>query len=191
MDLGRLLGEPGFRRICLVSGLLGLVTVGDGFVFLVLQDRRDLPVVAFPLLAVGTSLAFLLLALPLGRLADRLGRWPVIVFGYGCLVAVYLLVRTEAAPLALVLALYGGFYAATDGVLVALAVPHIPDAAKTTGLAVVQTAQALAYVVSSVAFGVLWSYAGVGVACAVAAAVAVLVLPVCAVVLRPLSVRAA
>ena len=35
---------PPFRRICLVAALLGLVTIGDGFVFLVLQDRDDLPV---------------------------------------------------------------------------------------------------------------------------------------------------
>ena len=42
----------------MVAALLGLATVGDGFVFLVLQDRDDLPAVAFPLLAVGTSLAF-------------------------------------------------------------------------------------------------------------------------------------
>ena len=87
----RCCARPAFRRLCLVAALLGLVTIGDGFVFLVLQDRDDLPVVAFPLLAVGTSLAFLLLAVPLGRLADRVGRWPVVVAGYACLLAVYVL----------------------------------------------------------------------------------------------------
>jgi hypothetical protein len=30
------------------------VTIGDSSVFLVLQDRDDLPIVALPLLAVGT-----------------------------------------------------------------------------------------------------------------------------------------
>ena len=40
---------------------------------------------------MGTSLAFSLLAVPLGRLADRVGRWPVMVAGYGCLLAVYLM----------------------------------------------------------------------------------------------------
>ena len=179
-----LLRAGAFRRLCLVAALLGLVTVGDGFVYLVLQDRDDLPVRVFPLLAVGTSLAFLLLAVPLGRLADRVGRWPVVVGGYACLLGVYLLLSTDAGPLWLVLALYGAFYAATDGVLSALAVPLLPEALRTTGLALLQTGQALAYVVSSVVFGLLWQHAGVAVACLTAAAVAVLLLPACAVLLR-------
>ena len=185
MRARELLQAGTFRRLCAVAALLGLVTVGDGFVYLVLQDRDDLPVRAFPLLAVGTSLAFLVLAVPLGRLADRVGRWPVVVAGYGCLLAVYLLLSTDAGPLWLVLALYGAFYAATDGVLSALAVPLIPESLRTTGLALLQTGQAVAYVVSSVVFGLLWQYAGVNVACLVAAGVAVVLLPCCALLLRP------
>jgi MFS family permease len=180
----RLLRAGTFRRLCVVAALLGLVTVGDGFVYLVLQDRDDLPVRAFPLLAVGTSLAFLVLAVPLGRLADRVGRWPVVVSGYGCLLTVYLLLSAGSGPLWLVLALYGAFYAATDGVLAALAVPLIPEPLRTTGLALLQTGQALAYVASSVLFGLLWQHVGVDAACLAAAGVAVLLLPVCALLLR-------
>ena len=178
-----------FRRLCVVAAMLGLVTVGDGFVYLVLQDRDDLPAIAFPLLAVGTSLSFVIFAVPLGRLADRVGRWPVIVIGYSCLLAVYLLLSWGHGPLALIVLLYGAFYAATDGVLSALAAPLIPDALKTTGLALLQTGQALAYFGSSVAFGVLWHYVGVEVACLCAAGFALLVLPVCALVLRPIDAR--
>lgn len=184
LPLGELWTTRSFRRLCAVAALLGLVSVGDGFVYLVLQDRENLPVRAFPLLAVGTSLAFLALAVPLGRLADRVGRWPVIILGYGCLLAVYLLLGAGRGPVWLVLALYGGFYAATDGVLAALAVPLLPEALRTTGLALLQTGQALAYVASSVAFGVLWQGAGVRTACLAAAGVAVLLLPLCAVLLR-------
>jgi MFS family permease len=180
----RLLHAGAFRRLCVVAALLGLVTVGDGFVYLVLQARDDLPVRVFPLLAVGTSLAFLVLAVPLGRLADRVGRWPVVVGGYACLLGVYLLLSADVGPIWLVLALYGAFYAATDGVLAALAVPLIPEALRTTGLALLQTGQALAYVVSSVVFGLLWQHTGVAVACLTAAAVAVLLLPCCALLLR-------
>jgi MFS family permease len=179
-----LLGAGTFRRLCAVAALLGLVTIGDGFVYLVLQDRDDLPVRVFPLLAVGTSLAFLLLAVPLGRLADRVGRWPVVVLGYACLLTVYLMLSTGSGPIWLVLALYGAFYAATDGVLAALAVPLIPPRLRTTGLALLQTGQALAYLVSSVAFGLLWQGAGVRVACLSAAVVAAALLPLCAVLLR-------
>ncbi|MFF0467831.1 MFS transporter [Micromonospora zamorensis] len=147
------------RRLVLAAAMLGLATIGDGFVYLLLQRREDLGLRWFPLLAVGTSLAYLLLAAPLGVLADRIGRLPVVIGGYAALGATYLLLAgpVDGWPLiALTLALYGAFYAATDGVLIALAGPVLPTRLRTTGIALVQTGQALAYLVSSVLFGLAW-----------------------------------
>ncbi|SCE71884.1 Sugar phosphate permease [Micromonospora coriariae] len=156
--VGLLRSRPA-HRLLLAAALLGLATIGDGFVYLLLQRREDLGLLWFPLLAVGTSLAYLVLAAPLGVLADRIGRLPVVVGGYSTLGVTYLLL---AGPfhgwpaLALTLALYGTFYAATDGVLIALAGPVLPPRLRTTGIALVQTGQALAYLVSSVLFGLTW-----------------------------------
>ncbi|MGC4794165.1 MFS transporter [Micromonospora saelicesensis] len=147
------------RRLVLAAAMLGLATIGDGFVYLLLQRRMDLGLRWFPLLAVGTSLAYLLLAAPLGVLADRIGRLPVVIGGYTALGATYLLLAgpVDGWPLiALALTLYGAFYAATDGVLIALAGPVLPARLRTTGIALVQTGQALAYLVSSVLFGLAW-----------------------------------
>uniref|UniRef100_UPI00389920BA MFS transporter n=1 Tax=Micromonospora tarensis TaxID=2806100 RepID=UPI00389920BA len=147
------------RRLVLAAAMLGLATIGDGFVYLLLQRREDLGLRWFPLLAVGTSLAYLVLAAPLGVLADRIGRLPVVIGGYTALGATYLLLAgpVEGWPLiALTLTLYGAFYAATDGVLIALAGPVLPARVRTTGIALVQTGQALAYLVSSVLFGLAW-----------------------------------
>ncbi|MEU5908231.1 MFS transporter [Micromonospora sp. NPDC047467] len=155
---GLLRGGPA-RRLVLAAAMLGLATIGDGFVYLLLQRREDLGLRWFPLLAVGTSLAYLVLAAPLGVLADRIGRLPVVVGGYTALGATYLLLAgpIDGWPLiALTLALYGVFYAATDGVLIALAGPVLPARLRTTGIALVQTGQALAYLVSSVLFGLAW-----------------------------------
>lgn len=182
--LPRLLGRPGFGRLCLAATLLGLVTIGDGFVYLILQQRAGLPVAAFPLLALGTNLGFLLAAVPLGRLADRVGRWPVVVAGYGCLLGVYLLLAVGWSPVPLVLALYGLFYAATDGVLVAAAAPLLPAELTTSGLALLQTGQAVAYFGSSVLFGLAWHGWGLGVAGWVVVGVAAMLLPGCALLLR-------
>ena len=85
----------------------------------------------------------------------------------------------------LIVALYGAFYAATDGVLVALVLPFVPDDRKTTGLALLQTGQAVAYLLSSVLFGLLWTYVSVQVACLAAAGAAAVLLPCCALLLRP------
>jgi MFS family permease len=151
------------RVLVLGAVLLGFATIGDGFVYLLLQRRENLAVGWFPVLAVGTSLAYLLLAAPLGALADRVGRTVVLLGGYAALVGVYVLLAAPWAgglALAAVLALYGCFYAATDGVLMALAGPVLPPALRTTGLALVQTGQALAYLVSSVLFGLAWQWWG-------------------------------
>jgi MFS family permease len=153
------------RLLVLGAVLLGISTIGDGFVYLLLQRRENLAVGWFPLLAVGTSLAYLLLAMPLGVLADRIGRTKVFLGGYAALVAVYLLLASPwggLPALVLVLVLYGGFYAATDGVLMALAGPLLPPALRTTGLALVQSGQAVAYLISSVLFGLAWQWWGAG-----------------------------
>ncbi|MFI6760781.1 MFS transporter [Micromonospora sp. NPDC050417] len=161
------------RRLTVAAGLLGLATIGDGFVYLLLQRREELSVVWFPLLAVGTSLGYLLLAAPLGMLADRFGRLTVMVGGYVALTVTYLLLFGPVGGwplLGLALALYGLFYAATDGILMALAGPVLPERLRATGIALIQTGQALAYLVSSVLFGFAWQQWGPAVASRLAAA---------------------
>jgi MFS family permease len=185
-----LLRGPAFRRVALAAALLGLVTVGDGFVYLLIQRRDDLPTVWFPLMAVGVNLAYLLFAAPLGALADRVGRWRVVLGGYVALLATYLLLAGDQGgwlPLVLTLGLYGTFYAATDGVLMAYAGPLLPAHLRTSGLALLQTGQALAYVVSSVGFGFAWQYWGPAHAAGLAAAAVVVAVPLAALWLRPRS----
>ena len=65
---------PGCVRLLVVAGVLGLLTVGDGFIYLALLDRGGFAAHWFPLLYVGTNIAYLALAIPIGRLADRVGR---------------------------------------------------------------------------------------------------------------------
>ncbi|MEV7097870.1 MFS transporter [Amycolatopsis sp. NPDC051045] len=188
-----LLRGSGVRRLLVAACVLGLATVGDGFVYLLLQHKEDIATGWFPLLAVGTNLSYLLLAAPLGVLADRVGRLPVVLGGYGALALVYLLLAGPVSgwPLfVLALALYGAFYAATDGVLMALAGPLLPESLRTTGISLVQTAQALAYFASSVLFGLAWQFWGAQLAIAVAAGGAVVAIGVTFAVLSPRKVTA-
>ncbi|GHI08212.1 MFS transporter [Streptomyces cellostaticus] len=175
-----LLRRRDLRRITLCALLLGLATVSDSFVYLLLQRRLGVPDRWFALLPLGTAAAFLLLAMPLGRLADRVGRWAVFLAGHGALLVAYALLLTSWHGSALpyvVLALHGGFYAATDGVLMAAASEGVPEALRSSGLALVQTGQALARFACSLLFGAAWTVwgdraalagaAGALVACAV------------------------
>ncbi|MFD0072559.1 MFS transporter [Streptomyces sp. NPDC127166] len=155
--------SPAYRRIVLVAVLLGAATVGDSFLYLLLQRRLDLDAPWFPFLPLGAAAVYLLLAVPAGRLADRFGRRRPLLYGHGALLLAYgLLLAPVPGPAALVgvLGLLGIFYAATDGVLMALTGPFLAEGRQAGGLAVVQTAQALARLGAAVGFGALWTASG-------------------------------
>ncbi|MFF7590909.1 MFS transporter [Kitasatospora purpeofusca] len=158
-----LLRIPGLRRLTVCAVLLGLTTVSDSFLYLLVQRRLGLSVEYFPLLPLGTAGAFLLLAVPLGALADRIGRRRLFLAGHGVLLLAYgLLLSPLDGPAAVVcvLLLHGSFYAATDGVLAAAAADTVPAERRGAGLALVGTGQALARFACSLAFGALWSAVG-------------------------------
>jgi MFS family permease len=155
-----LLRSTDFRRVTGWAAVLGLVTVGDSFIYLILQRRWALDATYFPLLPLGTAASYLLLAVPLGRLADRVGRWPVFLGGHAALCAALAMLCGPAMGLwvaVVALGLHGVFYAATDGVLMAAAGPLVPAEQRATGLAVVQTGQAITRMLSSILFGLSWT----------------------------------
>ncbi|GAA0710685.1 MFS transporter [Dactylosporangium roseum] len=157
------LNLPAVRRTWLAAGLLGLFTVGDMVLYVAIQQRAALPTAVLPLLPLATAITFLAAAAPVGRLADRWGRWRIFLAGHGLLLAAYLLVgfTTIGWPAAvLALGLHGLFYAATDGVLMAHVGPLIPEALRATGLAAVQTVQTLARAAGAVGFGATLQAAG-------------------------------
>lgn len=159
----RLLGVPRFRRLATVAVLLSLLTVSDAFIYLSFQRRAGMATSSFPLLFVGTALVYLILAVPLGRLADRVGRAPVFLAGHVALAAAYLALGTTGpgwVGLALLLGLLGTFYAATDGVLMALASTIVPEEQRTSGLALLTTFTSSAKFAASIAFGLLWTWRG-------------------------------
>jgi MFS family permease len=159
-----------FRALVLAAGALALATASDAFVFLVLQEKLHLSLGLFPLLFVGMTAVYMLLAVPLGRLADRIGRGRVLLGGYALLLGVYAaLLAPFGGPLlvGVALALMGSYYAATDGVLAAFASALVPDPVRGSGLALLNTTTGVAKLLSSVAFGALWTLTGTTTALAV------------------------
>ncbi|WP_205650212.1 MFS transporter [Actinoplanes solisilvae] len=188
----REIAGKGLRRPLAATALLGVLTVGDGFLYLAVQQRDDLTASLFPLLYVGTNVAYLLFALPLGRLADRIGRARVFVGGHVALLAAYLAAGGRFGGVAttiLVLLLLGTYYAATDGVLPALVSRLVSDEIRGSGIAAAQTVVALSRFVSALAFGSLWVLIGRGNALLVIGVLLAAALPVAWLMLRPSEAR--
>ncbi|MEV8634942.1 MFS transporter [Streptosporangium sp. NPDC051023] len=160
-DVAALLRIGGFRRLLCAATVLSAATIGDGFLYLVLLRNESVTTRWFPLLFVCTSLIYLTLALPLGRLSDRYGRNGVFSAGYGLLLCAYLtaVLTGGVAGAVLCLVFLGAYYAATDGVLPAAAAPLLPAELTATGISVVQAAVAGGRALGAVVFGAVWTAA--------------------------------
>jgi len=161
--LGAVLAGRRFLALVIAGALLGLATASDALIYLLLQGRGTVPAMLFPLLFVGTATVYLILALPAGHLADRWGRHRVFLAGQGLVLGIYgLLLAAELSVAGIVacVALLGAYYAATDGVLAALAGSVLQKEHLTTGLAILGTTTALSRLFASSLFGALWSWRG-------------------------------
>lgn len=170
-----ILRSRGYRWLALTAIALGLFTLSDNFVYLSLQRRLAFPTSWIPLFYVATPLIYLLLAVPAGRLADRLGAGKVIATGYAALFGVYALLL--CAPfvdahlgqhpwllLSVCIALLGVYYACTDGILMALTSALLEPAQRATGMAIVTTCLGVGKLCAGVAFGATWGTLPLGFA---------------------------
>jgi len=159
-----LLGTKQFGAIAACALILAAATVSDGFIYLLLQQRTSVSASWIPLFYVGTACFYMIFSVPAGALADRIGHRKVLLAGYFILGAVYTLIFSmdQAGWFAVILcvAMMGAYYAASEGILMALASAVIPGRTRTSGLALVGTAIGLGKMLSSVLFGWIWDSQG-------------------------------
>jgi MFS family permease len=171
--------------------LLSIVTISDGFIYLLLQEKGGIGAGLFPLFYVVTACFYMLLSIPAGVAADRLGRMPVLLAGYSVLGLLYLLLMTSQGTglwsVALCLFLFGLFYAATEGVLTAMASALVPSEIRTSGLALMVTVVGLGKLISSVVFGWMWQAHGIGISLLVFGVALATLLPIVGLRLRAAS----
>lgn len=175
-----------FALLLIAATVLSLTSVSDAMLYVGLQRKIDFAPAVFPLLYVITAVAFMGLAIPVGQLADRVGRVPVLLAGYALLFIVYgalLMSSLGYGLLVLCLLGLGGYFAATEGVLAAIAGALLPEDLQASGLGMLTTVVSIGNLLSSLVFGALWLELGLhravlvfgaGLALAIVAAVPLL-----------------
>jgi MFS family permease len=159
-----LFGDLPLRQLLILAAAFGLVTISDAFIYLLLVQRSHASAVWIPLLYTGTAVSFLALAIPIGVLADRIGRRRTFVLGHASLLLVYAMAMSPLPqwPVNAVLCvvLLGAFYASSEGVLAGLAGNLLPAEVRATGLAWVATSLSAARLCGALIFGLLWTRSG-------------------------------
>jgi MFS family permease len=181
-----LLRDRRFTPLLLAAAVLSVASVSDAMIYVGLQGKIDFEPAVFPLLYVITAVAFMGLAIPFGQLADRVGRIRVLLGGQALLLVVYAALLSSSLGyfgLVICLVALGGYFAATEGVMTAIAGAILPEELQASGIGILITVISLGRLVSSVAFGALWLAAGLedavlvfGVALALAIAGAAILL---------------
>jgi MFS family permease len=154
-----LVKDPRFYPLLLAAAGLSIASVSDAMIYVGLQRTIDFEPAVFPILFVITAVAFMGLAIPFGQLADRVGKVPVLLAGHALLFVVYgvlLLTSVGYGLLILCLLCLGGYFAATEGVMTALAGALLPEKLQASGIGILITVVSLGRLLSSVAFGALW-----------------------------------
>jgi MFS family permease len=152
-------------------------------IYVGLQRKIDFEPAVFPLLYVITAIVFMGLAIPFGQLADRVGKVPVLLAGYALLFIVYGLLLTTSlgyGMLIVCLIALGGYFAATEGVMTALAGAVLPEKLQASGIGILITVVSIGQFVSSLAFGALWFAIGLRSAVLIFAAALALAIAVAA-----------
>ncbi len=184
-----LLRDRRFAPLLIAAAGLSIASVSDALIYVGLQRTIDFEPAVFPLLYVITAVVFMGLAIPFGQLADRVGKVPVLLAGHALLFVVYgvlLMTSVGYGVLILCLAALGGYFAATEGVMTALAGAVLPEKLQASGIGILITVISLGRLLSSVAFGGLWFAIGLQDAVLVFAGALLAALAVAA----PLLVRA-
>jgi MFS family permease len=184
-----LVRDPRFAPLLLAAAGLSIASVSDALIYVGLQRSIDFEPAVFPLLYVVTAVSFMALAIPCGQLADRVGKVPVLLAGHALLFVVYavlLLTSVGYGLLILCLLCLGGYFAATEGVMTALAGALLPEKLQASGIGILITVVSLGRLVSSIAFGALWFALGLRSAVLVFAAA----LAIAMILAAPLLLRA-
>jgi MFS family permease len=153
--------DPRFKYFLLVVVLFTLGNSSDAFILLRGQER-GLSILQVMGMSLTFNAVYTLFASPLGALSDRIGRRKLILGGWIAYGLVYLglaFSHTGWQVWAL-FALYGLYYAATEGTARALVADLVPESNRGTAYGLFNAAIGITALPASLIAGLLWQGAG-------------------------------
>jgi len=163
------LGKP-FVALAVAVGVFGLANSSDMLLLLRAQSA-GLSAGELAVLYAGFNLMYALLAIPLGKVADRHGRRPMLIVAWLAYALVYIgFALAESAWQVIVLFLaYGVYYAAAEGTLKAWIRALVPRERRGGAYGLLAAIGGFLVLPASVAAGWLWDTYGPGPAFAMGA----------------------
>ncbi len=153
--------DPRFRRFLLVMVVFTLGNSSDSFLILRGQER-GLNVLQVLAMMLTFNAVYSLLSSPLGTLSDRLGRRKLIMVGWFIYGLCYLgfAAASTGWQIWLTFAVYGIYYALTEGIAKAFVADLVPQAQRGTAYGFFNAAIGITALPASLIAGLLWQGLG-------------------------------
>jgi len=150
-----------FKYFLLVVVLFTLGNSSDAFILLRGQER-GLSILQVMGMSLTFNAVYTVFAGPLGALSDRVGRRKLIIGGWIAYGVVYLgfAFSQTGWQVWILFALYGLYYAATEGAARALTADLVPEATRGTAYGLFNAAIGITALPASLIAGLLWQGAG-------------------------------
>ena len=153
--------ERRFKSFLMVVSLFSLGNFSNAFLILKAEHAGMSPAwISGVYLAFNA--AYVLLSIPGGMLADRLGMQPVIIGGFSLFAGVYagFALAETPWPIACLFVLHGVYMGLTEGVQRAYLATLVPDKRKATGFGLYHMVVGVAILPASLIAGLLWDSVG-------------------------------
>ncbi|MFN2609500.1 MAG: MFS transporter [Actinomycetota bacterium] len=153
--------DPAFRRVVGFLFLFGVINFSDTFILL-RAKTLGLTFVQVILAYVAYNITYTLLSYPAGKISDRVDRRFVFATGLAIFAVAYFglgIVHT-AGWVWLLLPLYGGYTALTDGVSKAWVADMLPSSKMGTGIGIYHAIYGAAVLIASLWAGAFWHGSG-------------------------------
>lgn len=167
--------EKDFRHYLKVAGLFSLSYFS--FAFLLIRGYEvGFTLTDVPLLYALFNVTFILVSIPVGKLGDRIGRHKIIALEYllYALICLGLMLLDGKIAVAVLILLYGVFYAIDEGHSKAYISGLTSEEHRASALGLYNFVTGLIYIPASIVTGLLWTAYGPAPAFGVAAAIALL-----------------